>query len=102
MNPSVPPVDLPADVAALLARADADCAAANDCVRAACERGVRRGAALMRAATALRERAQVWRALASHYERALELGIEARACLAAEEARDAAQLDALIRRELRR
>ena len=99
---NVPTFDLADEVRALLARADADVATANDCSRAACGAGMRRGSTLLRAATALRERAQLWRSIARSYERALELGIEARTCIAADAERDAAQLDALIRHALGR
>lgn len=94
--PAVPAVDVPARVAELLAAADRDLAAAESCERAACQRNLVRARTLLRAACALRERAQLWRAMARSYERAVELGIEASACLAAEDARAAADLDRII------
>ena len=98
----VPPVEVAADVSRFLAMADADVAMAQTCERTACERGTRRGALLLRAACALRERANLWRTIARSYEEAVGLAAEARAALVVDDERTAADFDRLLRRELRR
>lgn len=100
--PIVPAYDVPDDVRALLARADRDVEVAQDCERLARHRGILRGSMLMRAGVALRERAEHWRAVARSYERAVQLGAEARAALVVEDERQAAHLDRMVARELRR
>lgn len=100
--PEIPRPPLTEDVAALLARADEDASVAGQIERLAAGRSIRTGAMLRRAATALRERAHTWRAIAASYERAAELGAEARAAIVEDEERAEAAFARLLRREVLR
>jgi len=100
--PAVPRPPIAEDVASLLARADEDASVAGQIERLAAGRPLRAAAMLRRAATALRERAHTWRAIARSYEQAAELGAEARAAIVEDEERAQLAFDRLLRRELAR